>query len=69
MEMEMLLEKLLCGEQLLICNNGMYSDTETAECSVRVMHDKREEKDPRVMQGNDCSLCVRCKCLWFIEWA
>lgn len=21
-------EKLLCGEQLLICNNGMYSDTE-----------------------------------------
>lgn len=62
-------EKLLCGEQLLICDNGMYRDVEAAECSIRVMHNKREDKDPHAMQGDDCSLCVLCRCLRFIEWA
>lgn len=49
-------EKLLFGEQLLICNNGMYSDTETTERSYWVMHNKREDKNPHAMQGNDLNV-------------
>lgn len=62
------LEKNCSIESNYLCAIMGCKASKTA-CSVCVMHNNREDRNPHTMLSNDCSLCVLCKHLCTLDKA